>query len=103
MKQFSIRYILENIKYFQGCLYLKDFPWTLDTEGFFYVEDIDISPEEEEKTQKKFSDNGWQSTLYKEDIEDVISNTCAQLKFPLISQFFDAFVFFFENDAFKEW
>ena len=103
MKKYPIEYILENIKPFQGWLYLKSFPWTLETEGFFYDEDLDISHEEEEVIQKKFTTNGWRITLSKEDIEDVISNANAQIEHPSILQLFDAFVFFFENDAFKEW
>ncbi|WPH23686.1 DUF7716 domain-containing protein [Variovorax paradoxus] len=103
MQTISIRQAIEEINKFKGWLYLGPRPWTLGSQGFFYSANLDLSPVDEKKIRDGFEAQGWKSTLSKEDIEDVIENTKDQIEDPSIDQLFEAFNFFYENDAYIEW
>jgi hypothetical protein len=103
MQEISIKQAIERIGEFKGWFYLKPQPWSLESQGFFYSADMNLSPSEEKKVRDGFSAQGWKSTLSKEDIEDLIENTKDQIDNPSMEQIFEAFSYFYENDAYKEW
>ena len=95
----SIRRILEDPSAFSGWLYLPSLPWTLETEGVFapYTKDVDQRDVPEAAKQ-----NGWTVTLDSDAIEDIVENASDQVNEPSVDQLFEAFVFYYENDAFIE-
>lgn len=103
VQKISIKEAIEEIEKFKGWLYVGPQPWNLGSEGFFYSTDINILPADAKKIRDEFEAQGWKSTLSKEDIEDVIENTKDQIEDPSIHQLFEAFNFFYENDAYIEW
>jgi len=103
MKKLTIREVLAGDDEFKGWLYLPSQPWTLDTEGFFYKVDRNLSPEDERQVRADFEAQGWKSTLSAEDIEDVVDNCEEQIDEPTPEQLLQSFLFYFENDAFKGW
>jgi hypothetical protein len=98
-----LRNVLQNPEDYSGWLYVKDGPWTLDTQGFFYDQDIDMDPDEEAQLRAGFEQQGWISTLSNEDIEDAVLNTRDQLEEPSDEDLLEAVRFFYDNDAFKVW
>nr|WP_197090651.1 hypothetical protein [Yersinia aldovae] len=46
--------------------------------------------------------DGWVETLDGASVEDIIDNVGYQLADPKIEQLFEAFTFYYENDAFIE-
>ncbi|WP_455685331.1 DUF7716 domain-containing protein [Variovorax paradoxus] len=94
---------MEEIEKFKGWLYVGPQPWSLESEGFFYSADMALLPADEKKIRGEFEAQGWKITLSKEDIEDVIENAKDQIEDPSIDQLFEAFNFFYENDAYIEW
>ena len=100
----SIREAIERTDEYEGWLYLpSNEPWRLDTAGFFYSPDLSLSPDEEKGQRDLLSANGFASAVSKEDIEDVIANTDDQLEDASTEGYFTALLFFYENDAFKDW
>ncbi|MBJ9968580.1 DUF7716 domain-containing protein [Burkholderia seminalis] len=96
----SLRSILEEPTSFSGWLYLPPPPWTLETQGVFapYTKDADDSNIPE--IAKRHS---WSITLDSDAIEDIVDNTSDQIENPTVDQLFEAFVFYFTNDAFIDW
>ncbi|WP_080425505.1 hypothetical protein [Burkholderia ubonensis] len=96
----SIRSILEYPSKFSGWLYLPSLPWNLETNGVFapYTKDAD-----ENNVPEVASRHGWNITLDSDAIEDIVTNTSAQIENPTIDQLFEAFVFYYNNDAFIDW
>jgi hypothetical protein len=103
MKKFSLNFILENPGHFDGWLYLPSEPWSMTTKGFFYSIDINLSPDEEQKIRGGYENEGWKSTLSGDDVEDLVHNCQEQIENPTVEQLLEAFIFFYKNDAFKEW
>ncbi|WP_155736592.1 DUF7716 domain-containing protein [Variovorax paradoxus] len=103
MQKISLKEAIEEIENFKGWLYLSPPPWSVESEGFFYSTDVDLLPVDEKKIRDEFEAQGWKSTVSKEDIEDIIENTKNQIEDPSIDQLFEAFNFFYENDAYIEW
>ncbi len=93
---------LTNVLKNQGWLYLpKDKAhWSLSTNGFFYIEDLSLSPDELDELEEGFVNDGWVVTLSKDDIEEVIANLKQQTPNPSPQQIFEAFIYFYEKDAF---
>ena len=98
-----LRQILRQPEAHAGWLYLRPGEWTLDTQGFFYDADLDLSPEDEAAVRAAFEAAGWQCTLSREDIEDAIANTEDQLESPTEAELLQAVRYFYDHDAFMEW
>jgi len=99
----TLRQILRQPDAHAGWLYLKPGAWTLDTQGFFYDADLDLSPEDEAAARAALDAAGWQCTVSREDIEDAIANTKDQLEAPTEADLLQAVRHFFDHDAFMEW
>ena len=99
-KVVSLRSILEEPASYSGWLYLPSPPWTLETQGVFapYTKDADDSSIPEIARQ-----NSWSITLDSDAIEGIVENTSDQIGNPTVDQLFEAFVFYFTNDAFIDW
>ncbi|MGG1949371.1 hypothetical protein AB1286_31915 [Trinickia sp. NRRL B-1857] len=93
----TIRRILQDPSAFSGWLYLPALPWTLETEGAFapYTKDDD-----EDSIPEAAKRNDWTVTLDSDAIEDIVENASDQVSEPTIDQLFEAFAFYYENDAF---
>ncbi|GKT02067.1 hypothetical protein AVKW3434_21780 [Acidovorax sp. SUPP3434] len=73
-----------------------------NSEVFFYIADLNLSPDEEKAVRHGYSTEGFYPYLTKEDIEDVIENLNEQLEKPSTKDYINALIFFHENDAFIE-
>ncbi|MCA5005241.1 DUF7716 domain-containing protein [Sphingobacterium bovistauri] len=84
----------------EGWLYLPNSSnnWNLETIGIFVNDEFS---EEEEQTQELL-DNGWIETLEAAMIEDVVYNAKEQKEDATPDELLEAFIYYFENDAFKE-
>lgn len=93
----TIRRILQDPSAISGWLYLPPLPWTLETEGAFvpYTKDDD-----EYSIPEAAKRNDWAVTLDSNTIEDIVENACDQVSEPTIDQLFEAFAFYYQNDAF---
>ena len=93
----SIGTILEGAGEFSGWLYLPPQPWTVKTKGVF-------SPYGKNADSKSIPDSakqdGWSVTLSSDMIQDIVENVNDQFENPSIVKLFEAFVFYFQNDAF---
>jgi hypothetical protein len=95
----SVRQILQSPDEYSGWLYLPDPPWNLDTQGVFAEDDKDADPADDPRPNiAKIND--WQEVLDSASIEDIVTNAKAQIGTATSQQLFDAFVYYFENDAF---
>jgi hypothetical protein len=103
MQEISIKEAIEEVEKFKGWLYLGSKPWSLESRGLFYSADLNLSLDDEKKIREELEAKGWRAILSKEDIEDVIGNTEDQIDSPTLGQLFEAFCFFYDNDAYKEW
>jgi hypothetical protein len=95
----SVRQILQSPEEYSGWLYLPDPPWNLDTQGVFATDDKDADPTDDPRPDVA-KNNDWQEVLDSASIEDIVANAKAQVGNPALPQLFDAFVYYFENDAF---
>lgn len=101
MKTYSIREVLENIGQMpETWFYLPATTWTLDTKGAFSLDSWDFPPDSTDYLPPQVASEGWKASLDKASIEDVISNLDQQLPSRTIDEYFEAFKFYFENDAF---
>ena len=82
----------------EGWFYLPNSSedWTLETEGICVDDELG---ENEEETQELVA-KGWNETLDAVTIEDVIFNAKEQKNNVTPDELLEAFVFYFENDAF---
>ncbi|MBN3767638.1 hypothetical protein [Burkholderia sp. Ac-20365] len=96
---FTIRQIFLNPQQHSGWLYLPDPPWDMNTQGVFADDDKDADPDADPRPEIAKT-NDWQEVLDVASIEDIVSNAQAQIENPRIEQLFEAFVYYFENDAF---
>jgi hypothetical protein len=102
MKNYSIKEVLLNIAEMPDTwFYLPNVTWSLDTEGAFSLDSRDFPPDSQDYLPPQVLSEGWIETLEKAMIEDVISNADAQLSNPQVDDYFEAFKFFYQNDAFK--
>jgi hypothetical protein len=99
----TLRDVFENLESMKGWLYLKSKPWTLNSDCLFYVQDLNLSDDEQKQKKEQLRSLGWVSTLPKEDIEDIVLNTKEQKDDASPNDFLKAFIFYIENDAFIEW
>lgn len=76
--------------------------WSLDTEGIFSLSSFDFPPDSDDFLPEQVKNNGWIDTLEGAAIEDVIDNAKYQLENPTVDQLLNAFIFYYENDAFME-
>jgi len=96
----SIRNILEEPTKFSGWLYFPLPPWTLETQGVFAPYTKDAGESSVPEIAKR---SGWEITLDSDCIEDIVDNASDQIENPTVDQLFEAFVFYFNNDAFIDW
>jgi hypothetical protein len=95
----TIEQILLNPEQHSGWLYLPETTWDLDTQGVFAEDDKDADPDADPRPGIAKSE-GWKEILDGASIEDVVANAKAQIVNPNIEQLFEAFLYYFENDAF---
>ncbi|WP_321575120.1 hypothetical protein [Burkholderia sp. BE17] len=95
----TIRQVLQNPGQHSGWLYLPETAWTLDTQGVFAEDDKDADPDADPRPEIART-NDWQEVLDVASIEDIVSNAVAQIENPTIEQLFEAFLYYFKNDAF---
>lgn len=102
MKTYSIREVLEDVRTMPDAwFYLPSMPWTLDTRGSFSLDSRDFPPGSTDYLPPQVMSDGWKETLDTPMIEDVISNANQQLAAPTVEDYFEAFKFYYENDAFR--
>ena len=101
MKNYSIKEILLNIEGMpDGWLYLPNAEWTLETVGAFSLDSKDFPPGSTEHLPDQVLNDGWVEVLEKSMIEDIIFDVDRQLADPDVNDYFKAFEFFYNNDAF---
>lgn len=74
--------------------------WNLNTKGVFSLDSFDFPPDSDEFLPEQVKNNGWIETLDGAGIEDVIDNVNDQLVNPSLDHLLQAFIYYFENDAF---
>jgi len=74
--------------------------WNLNTKGIFSLDSFDFPPDSDDFLPEQVKKNGWIETLDGASIEDVIDNVNNQLENPSLDQLLQAFIYYFENDAF---
>lgn len=99
MSRVSIKKVLQEPQMHSGWLYLPEQPWTLETQGVFALDDKDVDLDEN-LVPAIAQESNWQEVLDSDTIEDVVENAKAQVLNPTISQVFEAFIYYVENDAF---
>jgi hypothetical protein len=85
----------------KGWLFLEPEPWTPATKGIFVDFDKDADPADDD-VPAWAEEKGWIETLDVNTIEEIVFNATSQLRKPTTDQLAEAFTFYFENDAFKE-
>lgn len=102
MKTYCIREVLENVRTMPDAwFYLPVTPWTLGTRGSFSLDSRDFPPGSTDYLPSQVKSDGRKETLGTPMIEDVISNVDQQLVAATVNDYFEAFKFYCENDAFK--
>jgi hypothetical protein len=102
-KNYSLKEIFENISDMPNSwLYLPDSVWTLDTHGSFSLNSFDYPPNSRDYLPPQVESEGWKETFETCMIEDVVLNVNEQLSRPTARDYLQAFIFFYENDAFIE-
>ncbi|EAT3569821.1 hypothetical protein QYU88_002212 [Salmonella enterica] len=76
--------------------------WNLDTVGIFSLDSADFPLDSNDYLPEQAKKDGWIEVLDGASIEDVIDNVKDQLDNPSLNQLFDAFLFYYENDAFLD-
>ena len=103
MRVYSIREVLENLdKMPDSWFYLPNSNWTLDTKGAFSLDSRDFPPDSTDYLPPQVANEGWIETLDTPMIQDVINYTDQQLPSATVEDYFEAFKYYFENDAFLE-
>jgi hypothetical protein len=99
----NIKNAIKEIQNRNGWIYAKnDINTNDDAKVFFYIADLNQSPEEEREVRENFHQQGFFPYLSKEDIEDIVDNLDEQMDSPSIKNYLEAMRFFKENDAFIE-
>ncbi|WP_175908400.1 MULTISPECIES: hypothetical protein [unclassified Burkholderia] len=96
----SLKHILEHPGDFSGWLCLPPMPWTLDTDGVFTEDANDADDPETDTPPATAPQPGWRITLSSATIEDIVINAHDQVDEPSVTQLFDAFVFYVDNEEF---
>ncbi|MEB6587840.1 hypothetical protein MXM82_01630 [Pseudomonas asiatica] len=103
MKTYSIREVLESLdKMPDSWFYLPNASWTLSTRGVFSLDSRDFAPDSTDYLPPQVASEGWVETLDTPMIKDVIDYTDQQLPAATVEDYFEAFKYYFENDAFLE-
>lgn len=76
--------------------------WSLDTEGIFSTDGSDNEPGSDNHLPVQAKQDGWLETLDNATIEDIFDSAQEQLGTPSEEQLFQAFKYYFDNDAFIE-
>ena len=101
MKTYSIREVLQQIEHMPNAwFYLPNTGWTLDTLGAFSLDSRDFPADSNEHLPPQVLNEGWVETLETAMIEDVISNTNQQRVQATLDDYFMAFKYYYQNDAF---
>lgn len=101
MKLYSIREVIENIDQMpESWFYLPPTDWELDTKGAFSLDSWDFPPDSTDYLPPQVASEGWIASLDKALIEDVISNLDQQMAGAKTDDYFRAFRFYYDNDAF---
>lgn len=82
------------------CLPPYSSEWTINTKGIFSLDSFDFPPDSDDFLPVQVKNHGWIETLDGASIEDIVINANNQLENPSIDQLFQAFIYYFENDAF---
>lgn len=99
----GIKNAIKEIQNYNGWIYAKnDINTNDDAKVFFYIADLNRSPEEEREVRENFHRQGFSPYLSKEDIEDIVDNLDQQMDSPRIEKYLEAMRFFKKNDAFIE-
>jgi len=83
----------------RGWLYLPVGQWTLESQGIFFDPDINARPGVDQ-TPDVIEANNWKLTLDTDLIDQIIFNAKAQKSDATIEELFQAFVYYYTNDAF---
>lgn len=103
MKTYSMREVLEGLDRMPDAwFYLPNTSWTLDTKGAFSLDSRDFAPDSTDFLPPQVASEGWIETLDTPMIQDVIDYTDQQLPPATVQDYFEAFKYYFENDAFLE-
>ncbi|ELY2738782.1 hypothetical protein ACI00D_004572 [Cronobacter dublinensis] len=76
--------------------------WSLDTEGVFSTDGSDNEPGSDNHLPVQAKQDDWLETLDNATIEDIVDSAQEQLGTPSEEQLFQAFKYYFDNDAFIE-
>jgi len=103
MKTYSMREVLEGLDRMPDAwFYLPNTSWTLDTKGAFSLDSRDFAPGSTNFLPPQVASEGWIETLDAPMIQDVIDYTDQQLPSATVQDYFEAFKYYFDNDAFLE-
>lgn len=86
----------------EGWLFLppESEKWSLDTQGVFSSDSSDYEPGSDNHLPEQIKQEGWIESLDNATIEDIVCNAQEQLGTPGENSLFQAFKFYFDNDAF---
>lgn len=101
---YKLSYVLENIDEFEwsDALYLpEDEVWNLDTEGLI-CDPNDVENECDEVPQVA-KEHNLIDALSIQDIQDIVYNAKQQKENVSIDELLEAYLYYFDNDAFVEW
>ncbi|MBP3351512.1 MAG: hypothetical protein J6L65_03820 [Lachnospiraceae bacterium] len=100
----KLSYILENINDFKwsDALFLpKEEVWELDTEGLIW--DPDDVEDESDEVPKAAMDLGLIYALSIQDIQDIVYNAKQQKENVSADDLLEAYLYYYDNDAYVEW
>lgn len=100
----KLSYILENINDFKwsDALFLpKEEVWELDTEGLIW--DLDDVEDESDEVPKVAMDLGLIYALSIQDIQDIVYNAKQQKENVSADDLLEAYLYYYDNDAYIEW
>ncbi|MHA6306530.1 DUF7716 domain-containing protein [Hafnia paralvei] len=105
MKLVTIReFLMHPENYLTGWFYLPPdkSKWDLGTHGVFSLDSSDFPLDSVDYLPIQAKNDGWVETFECAGVEDIIDNLSYQVSNPTIEQLFEAFVFYYDNDAFIE-
>lgn len=101
---YKLSYVLENIDEFEwsDALFLpEDEVWNLDTEGLI-CDPNDVENESDEVPQAA-KEHNLIDALSIQDIQDIVYNAKQQKENVSIDELLEAYLYYYDNDAFVEW